>query len=205
MTRHTWQSWRERYKKNSKRLDTKISEIVEQKKPAHGAKGQYGYVRAPEEKLRRIRPKKGSSTNANSSGTNPAAGPSELQELENFPPVPMPVVPGVLAPVGGEPSYMNMGMPGMVYAGPPPQPHAQSNPPITALTAETARQNATEEEMEDDETEWQIRVGDPSAPQPAWAKRKQEAEGSDQGANKRQRTGYVVCLCDVVLRVDILS
>ena len=59
--------------------------------------------------------------------------------------------------------------------------------------------------MEDDETEWQIRVGDPSAPQPAWAKRKQEAEGSDQGANKRQRTGYVVCLCDVVLRVDILS
>ena len=153
MTRHTWQSWRERYKKNSKRLDTKISEIVEQKKPAHGAKGQYGYVRAPEEKLRRIRPKKGSSTNANSSGTNPAAGPSELQELENFPPVPMPVVPGVLAPVGGEPSYMNMGMPGMVYAGPPPQPHAQSNPPITALTAETARQNATEEEMEDDDSQ----------------------------------------------------
>ncbi|TFY55413.1 hypothetical protein EVJ58_g8262, partial [Rhodofomes roseus] len=50
------------------------------------------------------------------------------------------------------------------------------------------RQNATEEEMEDDESEWQIRVADPHAPQPAWAKRKQEAEGSDQGGNKRQRT-----------------
>lgn len=192
VTRHTWQSWRERYKKNSKRLDTRISEIVEQKKPAHGAKGQYGYVRAPEEKLRRIRPKKGSSTNANSSGTGPAAGSSntttsELQELESFPPVPMPVVPGVLAPVGGEPGYMNMGMPGMLYAGQPP--HAQGNPPMTALTPETARQHATEEEMEDDEAEWQIRVGDPGAPQPAWAKRKQEAEGSDQGGNKRQRTG----------------
>ena len=194
MTRHTWQSWRERYKKNSARLDTKISEIVEQKKPAHGAKGQYGYVRAPEEKPRRIRPKKGSTTtngattNHGTNGAGPAAGPSstsapELQELENFPPVPMPVVPGVLAPVpaAGYPP-IGPGMPGLLYAG---------AAPMAALTPEAARRHATEEEMEDDEGEWQIRVGDPGAPQPAWAKRKQEAEGSDQGGNKRQRTGWV--------------
>lgn len=195
VTRHTWQSWRERYKKNSARLDTKISEIVEQKKPAHGAKGQYGYVRAPEEKPRRIRPKKGSTntngTTLNNNGLNgagPAAGPSntsapELQELENFPPVPMPVVPGVLAPVpaAGYPP-IGPGMPGLLYAG---------AAPMAALTPEAARRHATEEEMEDDEGEWQIRVGDPGAPQPAWAKRKQEAEGSDQGGSKRQRTGWV--------------
>lgn len=94
----------------------------------------------------------------------------------------MPVVPGVLAPVGGYPQ-MGPGMPGLLYAG------AQGAAPMAALTPEAARQHATEEEMEDDETEWQIRVGDPGAPQPAWAKRKQEAEGSDQGGNKRQRTG----------------
>ncbi|KAH9937581.1 uncharacterized protein B0H18DRAFT_971309 [Fomitopsis serialis] len=210
VTRHTWQSWRERYKKNAARLDAKISEIVEQKKPAHGAKGQYGYVRAPEEKPRRIRIKKGSPSSFNAGGSG-AAGPSsvssDMQELENFPPVPMPVVPGVLAAVPHGPgqgynAHMNMnmnmhmngmhGMPGMMYpGGPPPGPPPmgmQGNPPMAALTPETARQHATEEEMEDDESEWQIRVGDANAPQPAWAKRKQEAEGSDHGGSKRQRT-----------------
>lgn len=204
VTRHTWQSWRERYKKNSARLDTRISEIVEQKKPAHGAKGQYGYVRAPEEKPRRIRPKKGTAPNA---PAGPSGASADMQELENFPPVPMPVVPGLFAAVGhpaaGQFSMnvpMNMGamhhpMPGMLYPGAPPL-HGQGsgNPPMAALTPETARQHATEEEMEDDESEWQIRVGDPGAPQPAWAKRKQEAEGSDHSGNKRQRTGYVNCL-----------
>jgi len=80
------------------------------------------------------------------------------------------------------------GMPGLMYPGGPPPMGMQGNPPMAALTPETARQHATEEEMEDDESEWQIRVGDPNAPQPTWAKRKQEAEGSDHGGNKRQRT-----------------
>ncbi|KAH8997533.1 hypothetical protein EDB92DRAFT_1933491 [Lactarius akahatsu] len=53
VTRHTWQSWHERYKKNSQRLDTLIQAIVEQKKPSLGEKGQYGYVRKPEEKPKR--------------------------------------------------------------------------------------------------------------------------------------------------------
>ncbi|KAI9572819.1 hypothetical protein HD554DRAFT_2202662 [Boletus coccyginus] len=58
VTRHTWQSWRERYKKNSVRLDNMITAIVDQKKPAHGEKGQYCYVRQAEEKTRRTRKKR---------------------------------------------------------------------------------------------------------------------------------------------------
>lgn len=50
VVRHTWQSWRERYKKNSARLDNRIAVLVELKKPLIGEQGQYGYVRAPEEK-----------------------------------------------------------------------------------------------------------------------------------------------------------
>ncbi|KZT30355.1 hypothetical protein NEOLEDRAFT_1173797 [Neolentinus lepideus HHB14362 ss-1] len=55
--RHTWQSWRERYKKNADRLDVMIAAIVAETKPALGEKGQYGYVRMPEEKPKRNRRK----------------------------------------------------------------------------------------------------------------------------------------------------
>ncbi|KAJ7597193.1 hypothetical protein C8J56DRAFT_772374, partial [Mycena floridula] len=58
VTRHTWQSWRERYKKNAGRLDTQIALIVEQKQSVPGENGQYGYVRQPEEKTKRPRKKK---------------------------------------------------------------------------------------------------------------------------------------------------
>lgn len=57
VSRHTWQSWRERYKKNAARLDIRIAQIVEEKKPAMGEKGQYGYVRQPEVKPKRNRRK----------------------------------------------------------------------------------------------------------------------------------------------------
>jgi hypothetical protein len=50
VSRHTWQSWRERYKKNAGRLDPVIAQIVEDRKPTLGEKGQYGYVRKPEDK-----------------------------------------------------------------------------------------------------------------------------------------------------------
>jgi hypothetical protein len=56
VSRHTWQSWRERYKKNAVRLDTMIAQIVGQKKPVRGEQGQYGYVRKDEGKPKR--PKK---------------------------------------------------------------------------------------------------------------------------------------------------
>ena len=50
MSRHTWQSWRERYKKNSARLDVAIANIVSQRPVVPGEKGQYGYDRLVEER-----------------------------------------------------------------------------------------------------------------------------------------------------------
>lgn len=44
--RHTWQSWRERYKKNKDRLDKMIAQIVEAKHIVPGQAGQHNYVRA---------------------------------------------------------------------------------------------------------------------------------------------------------------
>ncbi|KIY72777.1 hypothetical protein CYLTODRAFT_6905 [Cylindrobasidium torrendii FP15055 ss-10] len=51
--RHTWQSWRERYKKNAERLDVTIAAIVAELKLEPGEKGQYGYVREKHPKKRK--------------------------------------------------------------------------------------------------------------------------------------------------------
>jgi hypothetical protein len=55
VARHTWQSWRERYKKNAARLDILIEQLVERNQPLQGENGQYGYVRQPEKRARRKR------------------------------------------------------------------------------------------------------------------------------------------------------
>ncbi|KAJ4486322.1 hypothetical protein J3R30DRAFT_3697829 [Lentinula aciculospora] len=55
VTRHTWQSWRERYKKNAVRLDKIVDNIVSTTKPNQGEKWQYGYVRQDEEKPKKKR------------------------------------------------------------------------------------------------------------------------------------------------------
>ena len=46
VVRHTWQSWRERYKKNAQRLDKRIAVIVDEKDPSQ--EGQQNFVRMPE-------------------------------------------------------------------------------------------------------------------------------------------------------------
>ncbi|KAI8995528.1 hypothetical protein BD414DRAFT_479793 [Trametes punicea] len=191
VTRHTWQSWRERYKKNATRLDAKIAEIVEQKKPALGEKGQYGYVRKPEEKPKRVRKKRNSTVvngncNAVASGVadtgSPAQGPPGMHSMETYSlpmPVPMGAIAGVMGPVGGP----GDGFHPVVYEPPGPVFQHMSVPAPTAMDAETARRNAREEEMEDDEVEWQIREG--TGPPPPWAKRK--VDGEEDQRNKRQR------------------
>ncbi|KAI0735284.1 hypothetical protein C8Q76DRAFT_610690 [Earliella scabrosa] len=198
VSRHTWQSWRERYKKNATRLDAKIAQIVEQKKPAHGEKGQYGYVRKPEDKPKRVRRKR----NANGDMESPIAGPSGVHSMETYSvpmPVPLPALTGVLGPVTGSndafnavvyppsatPVFQHISVP---TSGPAPAPATTPGPAPTPTNGQmdpaTARQNAREEEMEDEE-DWQIREG--NAPTPAWAKRTLDEEEAS-GSNKRLRT-----------------
>ncbi|PCH33547.1 hypothetical protein WOLCODRAFT_86832 [Wolfiporia cocos MD-104 SS10] len=201
VTRHTWQSWRERYKKNSARLDKLITEIVGQRKPAHGEKGQYGYVRVPEERPKRIRSRRaprpeGEIVEAPVIRTEQEEREhleqqqrqeqQELQELENFAAIPMPSGVGVMQAVGG-PAGLNgvpvNGVNVIMYPGPPSAfPPQVNGAPINPAEA---RQIATEEEMEDEEGEWQVREGDPEAPQPAWAKRKQGE--TEAGPNKKRQ------------------
>ncbi len=181
MTRHTWQSWRERYKKNATRLDVKIAEIVDQKKPALGEKGQYGYVRKPEEKPKRTRKKRnGNDIDLDS----PMAGPS-MHALDTYTvpmPVPLPALAGVIGSVGGP----NDAFSAVVYPAPAAMFQQMSVPATGQMDAATARSQAREEEMDDDD-EWQIREGD--APPPIWAKRKLDEE---EGSNKRARSRFVV-------------
>ncbi|EIM92554.1 uncharacterized protein STEHIDRAFT_47261, partial [Stereum hirsutum FP-91666 SS1] len=183
VTRHTWQSWRERYKKNSTRLDTVIQAIVEQKKTMPGEKGQYGYVRKPEEKKRNKRRK--------TSG----AEPTEEDDFLNMaaagagpppPPPPQPQMPNmahtIQMPMPGQEMHHGVpppGMGGMMY-GPPPPP-----PPPELL--QQMRASPAEEEMEEEGPEWTVRVG--NEPPPAWGKRRAEEEHpGDDNDPKRLRT-----------------
>jgi hypothetical protein len=178
VTRHTWQSWRERYKKNSARLDTIIARIVDQKKPAQGEKGQYGYVRQAEERPKRSRKKKAKS----------AEEASPIDEFPNDMPltnglVPMPPPPGAMhpmAPVMEAPhsihhamtSLQNLADVGSAYSAILPAP---STVPIDRSAI---RKSPAEEEMDDtEEPEWAVRVG--NAPPPPWAKRKATDDSDD--------------------------
>ncbi|GJE86005.1 hypothetical protein PsYK624_020850 [Phanerochaete sordida] len=164
VSRHTWQSWRERYKKNAARLDVKIAEIVERNKPVMGEKGQYGYVRKPEEKAKRSKRK----------GRDGEAGPS-AEELDFI------TAPPVLAPVPGQQPIAAGGMPAPGSFGPvlydprlgppptyPPPPPSHIPPPEVVA----ARQHAPEEE--DDDHEWRNRDG--QGPPPQLARRAEEEE-----------------------------
>lgn len=190
MTRHTWQSWRERYKKNAARLDVKISEIVERNKPNKGEKGQYGYVRKSEEKVRR--PKKKSIDCTVEVEGEPVAGPStaQLDFMADSVLLPLPMQMSGMPPLG--PVQTTFPLSAASYPTSAPLMSAGSGPstaPFPSLPEVlAARRDASEEE--DDESEWQIREG--HGPQPAWAKRKARVEEEDgvqgNGPTKRLKS-----------------
>jgi hypothetical protein len=153
--RHTWQSWRERYKKNAARLDNIIAAKVEKKKPAQGEKGQYGYVRKPEDKSRRIRKKR-----------------SRITEQDS----PMPELVYDEEYIGSRFDPNGEGM-AMMQPMPLPPPRGGTIIPFPLVSAlgggpldmSHGRRSPDEEEMDeaDESAEWQVRVGN-DAP-PAWA------------------------------------
>jgi hypothetical protein len=193
VTRHTWQSWRERYKKNSQRLDTLIQAIVEQKKPTLGEKGQYGYVRKPEEKPKRSRKRKEEGPSAGPANDEDYSGPEHqlamamqmhlaAQEGHGFLTAPPPSV-----------HLYQQAHPHLVHNLPPHvnQIQAAAERPeglrVSQDNVVAVRKSPAEEEMEDEEVEWAIKVGDD--PPPAWGKRKAVEDPIENG--KRPRVKYV--------------
>ncbi|KAG9314506.1 hypothetical protein JVU11DRAFT_5303 [Chiua virens] len=162
VTRHTWQSWRERYKKNSVRLDNMITAVVDRKKPAHGEKGQYGYVRQAEEKTRRVRKRR------TKTGNEPLhEDHAERQIAGHIDGSTDPVAPFILLT--------------------PDQISTQGS-----MSGLQARQSPDEEEMADSEEneEWGIRVGNESPP--PWGKRKAgEGGGDGSHAAKKTKMTWV--------------
>ncbi|KAH9037943.1 hypothetical protein EDB84DRAFT_1587904 [Lactarius hengduanensis] len=170
VTRHTWQSWRERYKKNSQRLDTLIQAIVEQKKPSLGEKGQYGYVRKPEEKPKRSRKRREDGTGAGPSNDDDflQAGPSH------------PMAMAMHVSLSAQDGHPHPGIPV------PPVPvdiyqHPSAHPHLHVVVQESP----AEEEMEDEEAEWEVRVGNDSPPM--WGKRQAGEDPKENG--KKAKVG----------------
>lgn len=174
VSRHTWQSWRERYKKNAARLDAMIAAIVEQKKPAQGEKGQYGYVRKAEEKPKKSRKKRARNVEpANTDeeyvaaldDTNEAL-PTMIDMLGIQSMRDIPEMSGITA------MYSTVDHMHTPSSGP------LDRPPISNVPAEEEMDDA------DEGTEWQIRIGNDALPQ--WGKRK--ADEKEEESLKRQRT-----------------
>lgn len=202
VTRHTWQSWRERYKKNASRLDARISAIVEQKRPAQGEKGQYGYVRQPEEKPKRTR-KKRKADQVDESYMHALEG---LVGLPGIPPMPpnsqmpphMGMHPGVPVHNGFPVMEPPPGIagPGPSQQGPPipgpyppmipmPSPSQPPHPPPMQDIAGTTERRKNPTREEDEEPEWAVKIG--NAPPPQWAHPIPDGDSP----NKRPRFRFV--------------
>ncbi|KAF8213261.1 hypothetical protein K438DRAFT_1915400 [Mycena galopus ATCC 62051] len=165
VSRHTWQSWRERYKKNATRLDALIAVIVEQTKPVHGEKGQYNYVRQPEEKQKKQRKKK--SKNQDYLDDECIVGSSGLEGMGVF---------SGAVPIEGLGEIIPKGtheLRSMIYEGTPAGPSSMPHP------------GPAEEEMDDDGSEWAVRVG--TSPPPQWGKRRASEEPDETVGAKRSR------------------
>ncbi|KAJ7487398.1 hypothetical protein B0H11DRAFT_2013147 [Mycena galericulata] len=162
VSRHTWQSWRERYKKNSVRLDGLIAGIVAQTKPTPGEKGQYGYVRQAEEKQKKPRKKKNQTPSYLHDDF--VVGGSELEGVGVF---------AGTAPIDalGE---MDMQAPEEIHQ-------------IAGLMYPVAGPSVApaEEEMDEEGSEWAVRVG--NSPPPMWGGGKRRASQEPENVNGTKR------------------
>ncbi|KAG6842531.1 hypothetical protein C0991_000057 [Blastosporella zonata] len=165
VTRHTWQSWRERYKKNATRLDTLIASIVDRKKPAQGEKGQYGYVRQPEAKPKRTRKKR----------VKVQDSQVVMDELTE----------GIRMQISAMPAMgIHPDLPGIQGM---PEIFDQMPAPLeTAVNRGAVRRSPAEEEMDEDGSDWMVKIG--NAEPPEWTKRTLSEEPQGQNGQKRART-----------------
>src|SRR6266498_3234222 len=137
VSRHTWQSWRERYKKNAERLDKVIATIVEQKRPQPGEKGQYGYVRQAEEKQKR--------SNKKQKGKREDDYPTPEQYINNMIRIPVPGPPPGIVPTGLEVPTLRPAMASLHHLAAVGNPYAGVLPPPSVpLDSSTIRNSPNE-------------------------------------------------------------
>lgn len=168
VNRHTWQSWRERYKKNAARLDVAIANIVSQRPVIPGEKGQYGYVRLVEDRGKK--PKKASKPGTPILLDLHGASGSTYSSVQTS------------ASAAGELMYSSLTT---AYSAPP-----QSASIMIDNASRTATLTSLQESQEG--SEWAIRIGD--APPPTWSKKRslsQEDTLEDDHKRKRIDIGYV--------------
>lgn len=167
-----------------------IQAVVEQKKPSLGEKGQYGYVRKPEEKPKRGRKRKDDGSSAGPSNDDDflQAGPSHSMAMAMHisltaqdghphsgvpaPPVPVDIYQQTHPHLHSLPHHVNQ-----------MQPPATSSMGlgVTQNSVVAVRRSPAEEEMEDEEAEWEVKVG--NDPPPLWGKRK---AGEDPNENEKR-------------------
>lgn len=137
-----------------------MAAIVEEKKPSQGEKGQYGYIRQPEEKPKRIRVRKrktASETNVEGSDpstSTPGAYTEHQHTTHKF----------IHEQVPAERSQP--------IPDPPLEPFQNLHAPGSGPLDPGARDGAAEEEMDaaDEDPDFVVRVG--HEPPPKWGKRK---------------------------------
>jgi hypothetical protein len=165
-----------------------IQAIVEQKKPTLGEKGQYGYVRKPEEKPKRSRKRKDDGPGA--------VPPNDDDFLQPGPSHQLAMAMHMSLAAQDERPH-----PGMLVSPVPVDPYPQGHPHLHNLPAHLSqiqaptdgpvglavRKSADGEKMEDEEAEWDVKVG--NDPPPLWGKRKIGEDPPENG--KRARVMFV--------------
>lgn len=88
VSRHTWQSWRERYKKNAARLDGHIAALVGSQQSLKAIKAQYTYVGelGPKPKRKRRTKKEMAEAAALAAAQKAASGTNMIANSEGFEP-----------------------------------------------------------------------------------------------------------------------
>ncbi|TRM65764.1 hypothetical protein BD626DRAFT_627782 [Schizophyllum amplum] len=186
--RHTWQSWRERYKKHGHRLDRMIESIVEQRKPMLGEKGQYHYVRLdeakdaspprPKRKRKRTQQREQSEATQNEQHIEGPVllSPPNAPVLIQRPPRSQSAAP---PPVSGSPS------PQPAAVLPPSQPKPKAKPKVPQSPPVPVQ--PSQENDDGEESQWPIRIG--NDPPPVWARKAARANRIDDDDDDDELAG----------------
>jgi hypothetical protein len=184
VARHTWQSWRERYKKHAERLDKRIAQIVENKQIMPGEPPVY--VGRPDTRPKRPRKKikvakadpedsEDFEARINMTGTTLSPTPDATMNMQ---PMIMPEMPLPRMEATGP---LNLRTPSPTLTQEMPPPVLPTQAPSLQQLAQVRNAVSSANESQD----WAIKIGNDPPPQWARTKRKiDEVENDDEDDTK---------------------